>query len=90
MRFSYKMNHILMIEGGALTTILSNHKNIFFGIIYFYKEIALRAPAVVCCRCLPTQKAKIVEGIRELSKARVCAIGDGGNDVIFIWRKYLS
>lgn len=44
-------------------------------------EIATKAPAVVCCRCSPTQKAQIVMCIKKYTKKVTAAIGDGGNDV---------
>lgn len=39
---------------------------------------------VVCCRCSPAQKGKLVEDLRKFNKQpkdRIAAIGDGGNDV---------
>merc|ERR1712137_21993 len=48
------------------------------------------APAVVCCRCSPTQKAQVVELIRSRTDERVAAIGDGGNDVSMIQAAHLG
>ena len=47
-------------------------------------ELAVGAPAVVCCRCTPTQKADVVRLISAYTGLRTCAIGDGGNDVSMI------
>lgn len=47
-------------------------------------EVATKLPAVVACRCSPTQKADIARLIRSHTKKRVCCIGDGGNDVSMI------
>lgn len=47
-------------------------------------ELACRSPAVVCCRCSPTQKAEIVRLIQKHTGKRAAAIGDGGNDVSMI------
>lgn len=47
-------------------------------------SIAVQLPAVVACRCSPTQKADVAHLIREFTKKRVCCIGDGGNDVSMI------
>ncbi|XP_010603862.1 probable phospholipid-transporting ATPase IIB isoform X5 [Fukomys damarensis] len=47
-------------------------------------ELACQCPAVVCCRCSPTQKAHIVTLLRQHTGKRTCAIGDGGNDVSMI------
>jgi phospholipid-translocating ATPase len=47
-------------------------------------EIAIKLPAVIACRCSPTQKAEITTLIKHASGKRVCCIGDGGNDVSMI------
>ncbi|XP_066208422.1 probable phospholipid-transporting ATPase IIB isoform X2 [Saccopteryx leptura] len=47
-------------------------------------ELACQCPAVVCCRCSPTQKAHIVKLLQQHTRRRTCAIGDGGNDVSMI------
>lgn len=72
--FSNKHNCVLLIDGSALTKILANHAQIFF-------NAAVHAPAVICCRCLPTQKAIVTELVKKYSGERVACIGDGGNDV---------
>ncbi len=46
--------------------------------------VAVKLPAVVACRCSPTQKAEVALLIRRKTKKRVCCIGDGGNDVSMI------
>jgi phospholipid-translocating ATPase len=49
---------VLLVDGPALTSILnSNTANLFF-------DIARKAPAVICCRCLPTQKALITQKLK--------------------------
>ena len=47
-------------------------------------ELVAAAPAVVCCRCSPEQKAAVVRLIERHSGRRAAAIGDGGNDVSMI------
>ncbi|XP_041045905.1 probable phospholipid-transporting ATPase IIB isoform X2 [Carcharodon carcharias] len=49
-----------------------------------FVELACQCPAVVCCRCSPTQKAQIVKLLQQHTGKRTCAIGDGGNDVSMI------
>jgi phospholipid-translocating ATPase len=51
-------------------------------------ELAIQCPAVVICRCSPTQKANVVDLLKKYGnkKVRVGAIGDGGNDVSMIQR----
>lgn len=46
-----------------------------------FLETAALAPSVVCCRCAPTQKAEITEGLKQILGRGVAGIGDGGNDV---------
>jgi phospholipid-translocating ATPase len=46
--------------------------------------MAMDLPAVIACRCSPTQKADIAKLIKAASGKRVCCIGDGGNDVSMI------
>ena len=41
-------------------------------------------PSVCVCRCSPTDKAYIVKALRKYTKKRICAVGDGGNDVSMI------
>lgn len=39
-------------------------------------ELACQCPAVVCCRCSPTQKARIVTLLQTHTRRRTCAIGE--------------
>ena len=65
----------MLVDGPALTNILNtNNSSLFF-------KIACKAPAVICCRCLPTQKALITEKLKQITGSIVAGIGDGGNDV---------
>ena len=72
--FSNKNNAVLVIDGTTLTHALQSCEENFF-------KTSTKAPAVVCCRCSPTQKAQITEGIKKYTKMITCCIGDGGNDV---------
>ena len=47
-------------------------------------SIVVELPAVVACRCTPTQKADVARSIKAHTGKRVCCIGDGGNDVSMI------
>jgi len=40
-----------------------------------FMELACQCPAVVVCRCSPTQKAEIVKLIKVHTGVRTCAIG---------------
>eukprot|EP01135_Chromosphaera_perkinsii_P007842 Nk52_evm34s1020 gene=Nk52_evmTU34s1020 len=75
--FRKKTDCALIIDGVSLTTCLANCKSEFI-------DVACMCPAVVCCRCSPTQKADVVGLIQSYTGQRTCAIGDGGNDVSMI------
>ena len=67
----------LLIDGESLSYFLSHHR-------WEFISIAVQLPAVIACRCSPTQKADIAYLIRQFTKKRVACIGDGGNDVSMI------
>ena len=69
--------HIFIIDGDSLDLALNYCEEDFF-------TTTMNAPSVVCCRCSPTQKRKIVKTIKNYTTARTAAIGDGGNDVAMI------
>lgn len=70
-------NSALLIDGDSLSLMLTHHRDAFV-------TVAVRLPAVIACRCSPTQKADVARLIRAHTKKRVCCIGDGGNDVSMI------
>lgn len=49
---------------------------------YEFMELACQCPAVVCCRCAPTQKAQIVRLLQERTGKLTCAVGKLGG-----WKK---
>ncbi|RPA78418.1 phospholipid-translocating P-type ATPase [Ascobolus immersus RN42] len=67
----------LLIDGDSLQLYLDQYHHEFI-------SVAVLLPAVVACRCSPTQKAAIATLIREFTGKRICCIGDGGNDVSMI------
>lgn len=67
----------LVIRGESLATCLEFYEHEFV-------ELACQCPAVVVCRCSPTEKAEIVRLLKDHIGKRTCAIGDGGNDVSMI------
>jgi phospholipid-translocating ATPase len=67
----------LLIDGDSLALMLTQFRSEFIG-------VAVQLPAVIACRCSPTQKADVALLIRQYTKKRVCCIGDGGNDVSMI------
>ncbi|XP_037813864.1 probable phospholipid-transporting ATPase IIB isoform X2 [Lucilia sericata] len=76
-QFRRKQGHALVISGESLEVCLQYYRLEFL-------ELATACPAVVCCRCSPTQKAQVVQLIQKHTGKRTCAIGDGGNDVSMI------
>ncbi|XP_049821465.1 probable phospholipid-transporting ATPase IIA isoform X2 [Aethina tumida] len=72
-----KQDCALVISGESLEVCLSYYQPEFM-------ELATAAPAVVCCRCSPTQKAQVVQLIQKHTGKRTAAVGDGGNDVSMI------
>lgn len=72
-----KIDSCLLIDGESLMMMLSQFKSSFI-------SVAVLLPAVIACRCSPTQKAEIALLIRQYTRKRVCCIGDGGNDVSMI------
>jgi phospholipid-translocating ATPase len=67
----------LLIDGESLALVLTHFRTRFI-------TTAVRLPAVIACRCSPTQKAEVALLIRKHTQKRVCCIGDGGNDVSMI------
>ncbi|XP_057660555.1 probable phospholipid-transporting ATPase IIB isoform X1 [Diorhabda carinulata] len=72
-----KQDCALVISGESLEVCLLYYQPEFM-------ELATAAPAVVCCRCSPTQKAQVVQLIQKHTGKRTAAVGDGGNDVSMI------
>lgn len=75
--FRRRGDSALVISGDSLEVCLQYYQPEFM-------ELACAAPAVVCCRCSPTQKAQVVQLIQKHTNKRTAAIGDGGNDVSMI------
>ena len=67
----------LLIDGDSLSYFLTHYRQDFI-------SVAVLLPAVIACRCSPTQKADIATLIRQFTRKRVLCIGDGGNDVSMI------
>jgi phospholipid-translocating ATPase len=75
--FRKKQDCALVISGDSLEVCLQYYQHEFL-------ELACGCPAVVCCRCSPTQKAEVVRLIQLHTGRRTAAVGDGGNDVSMI------
>ncbi|KAI2602203.1 phospholipid-translocating P-type ATPase [Hypoxylon sp. NC1633] len=58
--------------------------------IMFY-DLAVRMDSVICCRASPSQKAGLVQGIREtVPSSLTLAIGDGSNDIAMIQASHVG
>lgn len=69
-----KTNTVLVIDGASLSVALAEFPNFFYA-------VSTEAPAVICCRVSPTQKAVVTKGVKNFTGKVVLGIGDGGNDV---------
>ena len=49
-----------------------------------FLNVIVKSPAVVVCRCSPSQKETVVNSVMSSFDFVTCAIGDGGNDVSMI------
>ena len=78
----------LLIDGESLQVQGITHVSLTKILLDHYEkefiQIAINLPAVIACRCSPTQKAEISLLIKRVSGKRICCIGDGGNDVSMI------
>lgn len=73
--------------GPTETVLVVDGPFIDMALKYFPVELitaASQAPATICCRCSPTQKADITRLIQTVTGKRTAAVGDGGNDVSMI------
>jgi phospholipid-translocating P-type ATPase (flippase) len=71
-------DNALVIDGPTLTYALKST------ISPTFLDLALRCKAVLCCRCSPSQKSKVVDLVRITKSAVTLSIGDGANDVPMI------
>uniref|UniRef100_A0A8C6JPG0 Phospholipid-transporting ATPase n=1 Tax=Melopsittacus undulatus TaxID=13146 RepID=A0A8C6JPG0_MELUD len=67
--FRRKHDCALVISGDSLEVCLKYYE-------YEFMELACQCPAVVCCRCAPTQKAQIVRLLQERTGKLTCAVGE--------------
>lgn len=71
---------VAVIDGGTLTEI-ENDPTVMSVLV----ELCILVDSAVCCRASPSQKAKMINCIREIKKKDVTlAIGDGANDIAMI------
>ena len=76
---SIKIKYSLIIEGISILNCITNLEA--SKIIW---ELIKHSHSLICCRCSPLQKSKIIEFIKKNTQERTLAIGDGENDVNMI------
>ncbi|CAF1625502.1 unnamed protein product [Adineta ricciae] len=83
--FRRKIDPCLIITGDTLQICLSFYEKELM-------ELIINCPAVVVCRCSPTQKANVVGLLKTYGNRglRVTAVGDGGNDVSMIQKAHVG
>ncbi|EGG17717.1 P-type ATPase [Cavenderia fasciculata] len=79
----------LVIDGSTLQLALDKDLR------YHFLQVAKSCESVVCCRCSPSQKAKVVKLVSERSflfgdGAITMSIGDGANDVPMIQKAHVG
>ena len=77
--YSLKVKYSLIIQGDSIQTCMNEiqAQKLFW-------ELILNCRSLICCRCSPLQKSKIVEFIKKNTNDIILAIGDGENDVNMI------
>ena len=71
------IKHGLIITANAIDICVEECRNLF-------KQVATAVEVVMCCRSMPLQKSKIAKHVREITKKKCLAIGDGANDIPMI------
>eukprot|EP01133_Synstelium_polycarpum_P016143 gene16143-19208_t len=84
-----QMQLAIVIDGTTLQLALDKDLR------YHFLQVAKTCESVVCCRCSPSQKAKVVKLVSERSflfgdGAITMAIGDGANDVPMIQKAHVG
>ncbi|PAA50764.1 hypothetical protein BOX15_Mlig014952g2 [Macrostomum lignano] len=77
------VQYCVVVDGQSLQFLVANE---YSELKDSFLELCRRTSAVLCCRCTPLQKARVVSMVRNGIKPEptTCAIGDGANDVSMI------
>ncbi|KAI1103499.1 phospholipid-translocating P-type ATPase [Jackrogersella minutella] len=77
---------VLVVDGHTLSVI---EKDESLKIMFY--DLAVRMDSVICCRASPSQKAGLVQAIREtVPSSLTLAIGDGSNDIAMIQASHVG
>ncbi|KAI1206839.1 phospholipid-translocating P-type ATPase [Annulohypoxylon truncatum] len=79
--------HSVLVVDGHTLGVLEKDDSLK---IMFY-DLAVRMDSVICCRASPSQKAGLVQAIREtVPSSLTLAIGDGSNDIAMIQASHVG
>ncbi|OBA23478.1 phospholipid-translocating P-type ATPase [Metschnikowia bicuspidata var. bicuspidata NRRL YB-4993] len=73
-------NTALIIDGAALTLVFNENEALRQKFLLLGKQ----CKSVICCRVSPSQKAEVVQVVKNNLQVMTLAIGDGANDVAMI------
>ncbi|GEQ70638.1 hypothetical protein JCM33374_g4316 [Metschnikowia sp. JCM 33374] len=73
-------NTALIIDGAALTLVFNEDEALRQKFLLLGKQ----CNSVICCRVSPSQKAEVVQVVKNNLRVMTLAIGDGANDVAMI------
>lgn len=80
LRSTVKIGFMRKLQFGHLSILLRFLQVCLKYYEYEFMELACQCPAVVCCRCTPTQKAQIVRLLQERTGKLTCAVGGSSSD----------
>ncbi|KAI5857450.1 phospholipid-translocating P-type ATPase [Durotheca rogersii] len=79
--------HAVLVVDGHTLGIIEKDESLR---IMFY-DLAVRIDSVICCRASPSQKAGLVQSIRDtVPSSLTLAIGDGSNDIAMIQASHVG
>lgn len=71
---------VVVVDGATLAHIQED-----LTLMTLFIELGVKANSVICCRVSPSQKAAMVQAVRDkIKRAITLAIGDGANDIAMI------
>ncbi|OTB00193.1 hypothetical protein M426DRAFT_66427 [Hypoxylon sp. CI-4A] len=77
---------VLVVDGHTLGVIEGDES-----LKIMFLDLAVRMDSVICCRASPSQKASLVQAIRDsVPSSLTLAIGDGSNDIAMIQASHVG
>lgn len=86
---SFRIIHTLSdlvdcMNSPSVPPLVIDGRGIQWNLFTEFLNVIVKSPAVVVCRCSPSQKEMVVNSVMSSYDFVTCAIGDGGNDVSMI------